>query len=205
MARSSTGNPRARRDRATASGSQAVLRLLENLRSVIRACIQFTFGLLQKARFAKPKLNGYERDHHDRAKAQSDNLSQRHGRYSTDGAGSFLLLLSQIGRKSRLGADSAGPSAGDRSRAAKSLKAASQGRAPPAPGDVVMSTTRASSWSDGERSGVVFGRGWFQIGGLEHASEDSPGTGTKEEPPAQEKAPREELEHGASGGRRLGG
>src|ERR1700731_391395 len=41
------------------------------------------------------------------------------GQYSTDGAGSFLLLLSQIGRNSWLGADSAGPSAGS-SRAAKS-------------------------------------------------------------------------------------
>jgi len=44
-----------------------------------------------------------------------------------------------------------------------------------------------------------------QVGGLEHAAEASPGTETKEEPPAQEKAPREELEHGASGARRLGG
>src|SRR5277367_6475898 len=93
-------------------GRQAVLWLLENLRSVIRAGIQFMLGLLEKARFAKPKLNGYECDHHDRAKAQSDNLSQRHWQYSTDGAGSFLLLLSQIGRKGWLGADSAGPSAG---------------------------------------------------------------------------------------------
>src|ERR1700689_471336 len=110
-------------------GRQAVLRLLENLRSLIRAGIQFTLGLLEKAWFAKPKLNGYECDHHDRPKAQSDNLSQRHRRYSTDGAGSFLLLLSQIGRKSWLGADSAGPSAGSLSRAAKSLEAVSQGRA----------------------------------------------------------------------------
>ena len=93
-------------------GRQAVLRLLENLRSVIRAGIQFTLGLLEKAWFAKPKLNGYECDHHDRPKAQSDNLSQRHRQYSTGGAGSFLLLPSQIGRKSWLGADSAGPSAG---------------------------------------------------------------------------------------------
>src|SRR5271163_3805581 len=44
-----------------------------------------------------------------------------------------------------------------------------------------------------------------QVGELEHAAEDTPGTGTKEEPTAQEKAPREELEHGASGGRRSGG
>ena len=133
-------------------GRQAVLRLLEDLRSVIRAGIQFTLGLLEKAWFAKPKLNGHECDHHDRPKAQSDNLSQRHRQYSTDGAGSFLLLLSQIGRKSWLGADSAG-----------------------------------------------------QVGGLEHAAENTPGTGTKEEPAAQEKAPREKLERGASDGRRSGG
>jgi hypothetical protein len=109
-------------------GRQAVLRLLENLRSAIRAGIQFTLGLLKKAWFAKPKLNGYECDHHDRPKAQSDNLSQRHRRYSTDGAGSFLLLLSQIGRKSWLGADSAGLSAGSLEPPSP-LEAASEARA----------------------------------------------------------------------------
>jgi hypothetical protein len=202
-------------------GRQAVLRLLENLRSLIRAGIQFTLGLLEKAWFAKPKLNGYECDHHDRPKAQSDNLSQRHRQYSTDGAGSFLLLLSQIGRKSWLGADSAGPSAGS-----LSSRQVPRGRVPGPRGpswgrvDEGIAPMLQKPLRDDARHDFVGGRTCFrrskcgatasaaarsQVGGLEHAADDTPGTGTKEEPPAQEKAPREKLEHGASGGRRSGG
>jgi hypothetical protein len=44
-------------------------------------------------------LDAYESDYDDRAEAQTDNLSQRHGQASTEGAGSFLFLLSQIGCK----------------------------------------------------------------------------------------------------------